>query len=269
MLPADPSGAQRRRRGEALAAALTCAAVAIALVALPDGWRLVAVPVAFAAGTIIERYRQGRRTEHLSLAETPRAWRQALTALRWRYVFAALAATIAAAGLLSLPELSPNRIRHQRDEADPGAGRAGPPALPHIKTIAGRPGRTVRAHGASFTVFHPTAEPWARSIRAQRAADRHTWVVVGVDGRNIHRRRFNPNAFAYRLRDGRRNLYAPVVGGGTGPASLARTGSLRPGESAQARLAFLVPTTAGHLTLVFEPGRDGSLQIQVPLGSRR
>ena len=69
--------------------------------------------------------------------------------------------------------------------------------------------------------------------------------------------------------DARGRLYAPVVGGGTGPASLARTGFLRPGQTAQARLAFLVPKTAGHLTLVFEPVRDGSLQVRVPLRSDR
>src|SRR5918994_1866996 len=248
MLLVDSSPAQRRRRGEELAVALACAAVAIALVVLPGDWRLLAVPLALAAGTVVERYRQGRRSQPLGLAETPRAWQRTLEALGWRYVLAALGATAAASGLLGLPEPSADRMRAQPNEAEPGASRAAAHALPAVRTQAGRPGRPVRAGGASFTVLQPTAEPWAQLIRARPAANHHVWVVVGVDGRNIKRRRVNPNALSYRLSDARGRLHAPVVGGGHGPASLASTGFLRPGETAQARLAFLVPKTAGRLT---------------------
>jgi len=269
MLLTDAPRVPRRRRGEALAVALACAAVAVALLALPGDWRLVAVPLALTAGTVVERYRQGRRAEPLGLAETPRAWQRTLVALGWRYVLAALAATAAAAGLLGLPVRNADRMSTRPMEAEPGASSADAHALPAVRALVGRPGHPLRARGASFTVLHPIARPWARSIRARPAAKPHIWVAIGVDGRNIHRRRFNPNALSYRLSDARGRLYAPVVGGGTGPASLARTGFLRPGATAQARLAFLVPKTAGHLTLVFEPVRDGSLQVRVPLRSHR
>jgi hypothetical protein len=269
MLLTDAARGQRRARREALAVALACAATAFALAALPGDWRLLAVPLALAAGTVVERYRQARRAQPLGLAETPRAWRRTLAALGWRYLLAALAATAAAAGLVGLPELNSDRMRPQPNKAEPGAGRAAELALPAVKTLAGRASHPLRAGGASFTVLYRTAQPWAQSIRARPAARHHIWVAVGIVGRNIHRRRFNPNALAYRLRDARGRLYAPLIGGGTGPASLASTGYLRPGESAQARLAFLVPKTAGHLTLAFEPLPDGSLQARVPLQSRR
>jgi hypothetical protein len=276
MLLTEPPRAKGRRHGEALAVGLVCFMVVAAAVLLPGNWRLLAVPLALVAGAMVERFRQGGRERPPTLADTPKAWKQALATAGWPYAGAALAATAAGVALLVLPAL-----RSQQPEGSARADRAGQGAavtqLPEVGVLRRRPGRAVRVRGASFTVFLPTAEDWGdmirsrragrgATIRSRRAGRGATWVVVGVNGRNLSRTRFNPNALSYRIRDDRGNRFAPVVGGGTGPASLGRTGFLERGETAQARLGFRVPRAARRMTLIFEPVPDGSVQVQVPLG---
>ena len=249
--------------------ALSCLAPVVAVALLPGDWRLLAVPLALLAGTTVERYRQGGRERPLSLTATPREWRRSIAAVGWPYALAGVAATAVAAALLGLPA-----PRDQPPEADAGgvarsSRSAAIPGLPEVKRIRYPPGRSIRAPGASFRVSLPAREPWARAIRSRDAGRRATWILVGIDARNLHRRRFNPNALAYRLADAGGNRYAPVVGGGTGPGSLRRTGFLPPGKRAQARLGFRVPRSARGLALVFEPVPDGSLQVEVPLARGR
>lgn len=93
--------------------------------------------------------------------------------------------------------------------------------------------------------------------------------MVVVNSRNIARDHFNPNRLSYRLRDSRGTLYFPDIGGGTGPFSLSDTGSLERGEVAKAELAFRVPRSRRRLSLVFEPTVHGSVQVRVPLRTRR
>jgi hypothetical protein len=265
VLLTEPPRAKGRRHGEALAAGIVCFLAVAAAVLLPGDWRLLAVALALVAGAMVERYRQGGRERPLTLADTPQAWKRALATAGWPYAGAALAATAAGVALLVLPGL-----RSQQPEGSARADRASQGAavtqLPEVRVLRRPPGRAVRVRGASFTVFLPAAEDWANEIRSRRAGSSGTWLVVGVDGRNLSRTRFNPNALSYRLRDDRGNRFAPVVGGGTGPASLGRTGFLERGETAQARLGFRVPRAARRMTLIFEPVPDGSVQVQVPLG---
>jgi hypothetical protein len=246
----------------ALAVVLACLAP-VAAVALDR--RLLAVPLALLAGATVERYRQGRRERPLTLTATPGECRRALAALGWRYAIAATATGAAALALLVLPAL-----RHRQPEpaaaAPSGAGAV--KAFPKVKLARYALRTKIRVDGAVFSVFLPAGQPWARTIRSRSPGKRAQWVLLGVDARNIRRRRFNPNALAYRLADARGNRYAPVVGGGTGPDSLRKTGFLRAGESAQARLGFRVPSTARRLALLFEPVADGSLQVEVPVLTR-
>jgi hypothetical protein len=253
-----------RNRPEALAAALAGLAP-VAAMALDR--RLLAVPLALLAGATVERYRQGRRERPLTLTATPRECRRALAALGWRYAIAATATGAAALALLVLPAL-----RHRQPEpaaAHRSAAGGGASSFPKVKLARYALRTKIRVDGAVFSVFLPAGQPWARTIRSRSPGERAQWVVLGVDARNLGRRRFNPNVLAYRLADARGNRYAPVVGGGTGPDSLRKTGSLRAGESAQARLGFRVPSTARRLALLFEPVADGSLQVEVPVPPER
>jgi hypothetical protein len=265
MLVTDVRRARGRRRWEPVAVALPCFGVLAAVTLLPGDLRLLAVPLALVAGAAIERYRQGGRERPLSLAETPRRWRLALTTVGWRYALPALAATATGVTVLALPQLGPEQRGEDATEAQGGGQRPVDAKLPNVKVLRARPNSPFRVRGASFTVSPPAAEPWAQAIRSRTAGRGATWVTVGVEGRNLARRRFNPNALSYRVRDARGNRFAPAVGGGTGPVSLGRTGFLQRGESAQARLGFRVPRSARRLRLVFEPVRDGSIQVEVPL----
>lgn len=267
MLVTDARRVRGPRRREPVFVALTCFAALAALTLLPGDLRLLAVPLALVAGTAIERFRQGGRERPLSLADTPQEWKRTLAAVGSGYALAALAATAAGVTVLALPVLEPEQPGNGASGAQPRAQRGSGPELPKVTVLRHRPDTTIRVRGAHFTVFlPPAAEPWARAVRSRKGGGGASWVVLGVEGRNLARRRFNPNALSYRLRDARGNLFAPAVGGGTGPASLARTGFLERGEAAQARLGFRVPRPVGRrLTLVFEPVRDGSLQVEVPL----
>ena len=225
----------------------------------------VAVFVAFLAGVALERHRQGRRTRPLTLAETPSAWWRTLGALGWRYALAAAAAGLAALGILGLPGPETDRVRADERASRASAALAAKAVSPSVTLLTRRAGRSFRIRGAVFRAFRAAGEPWAQSIHSKDAGRHTSWVVVGVNGRNLARPRFNPNTLPYRLKDTRGNRYAPVVAGGTGAASLAKGGSLRRGESAEARLAFRVPAYARRVTLVFEPVADGSIQVEVPL----
>lgn len=72
-------------------------------------------------------------------------------------------------------------------------------------------------------------------------------------------------ALLSRLVDGRGDAYYPETSPGSGPPSLGETGYLRRGETARARLGFLVPRRARGLSLVFEPLPSGRVQVRVPL----
>jgi hypothetical protein len=268
MLVTEPPRANGRPRGEALAVGLLCSALLAALALLPGDWRLLALPLALVAGAAIERYRQAGRKRPLSLADTPQEWRRTLGAVGWRYALPALVATAGALGVLSLPEFRSAHPGNGVGERSRGGQRSAVSQLPQVEVLRRRPGIPVRVRGASFRVFLPAAEPWAEAIRSRNAGSGASWVVLGIDGRNLARRQFNPNALSYRLRDARGNRFAPLIGGGTGPASLGRTGVLDRGETAQARLGFRVPRSARRLTLVFEPVSDGSIQVEVPLARK-
>jgi hypothetical protein len=265
MLVADVRRARGRRWQEPVAVALACFAALAAMMLLPGDLRLLAVPLALVAGAAIERHRQGRRERPLSLADTPQEWKRTLATVGWGYALAALATTAAGVAVMALPEVRSGQLGERAGDAAGGAERAAAPDFPEVKVLRGQPGTPVRVRGASFTVFLPGTVTWAQAIRSRQAGRGATWVVVGVDGHNLTRRRFNPNALSYRLKDGRGHSWAPTIGGGTGPGSLGRTGFLERGEIAHARLGFQVPRSARRLTLVFEPVRDGSIQVQVPL----
>ena len=260
----EPRRAKGRRNAEVTAVALACLAPVAAIALLPADGRILAVPLAVVAGATAERHRAGRRARPLTLAATPREWRRAVAAVGWGYALAGVTAAAAAAMLLALPALRerPPEPHAAERSAPRGAGSTSG----EVELARYALGRTIRLAGASFRVSVPAAAPWVRTIRSRSPGKHAKWVLVGVEARNRGRRRFNPNALAYRLADARGNRYAPLVGGGTGPASLSTTGFLAAGERAQARLGFRVPRAARRLALVFEPVPDGSLQVRVPLG---
>jgi hypothetical protein len=226
----------------------------------------VALTAAFLAGATVERYRQGRRKRPLGLADTPGAWAGAVReSVGLPYSLAAGLGILAALALLMLP---PGPGDHGSDEPVTrdarGVARAGQ-AAPQIQVVHRRAERRFVLRGLSFRVF-ATGDPPPNILPLRPAGGGARWVPLGVDIRNLGRRRFAPNALAYRLRDGRERSYWPETGGGTGPASLARTGRLRRGQGARMRLTFRVPHDARRLTLVFEPDAAGPLQVRVPFG---
>jgi hypothetical protein len=225
---------------------------------------LIALLLAFAAGAAVERYRQGRRERPLRLADTPSAWAHAVRhSVGEAHALAAALAVAAALALLLLPSLAgapmPDRPR------GPGLARTSA-TLPRVEVVRRDAGRAFTMRGLRLRVFRvreprPGVAPLRRAARRGRA-----WLSVGVDVRNLRRRRFVPNALAYRLGDGRGRSYWPDIGGGTGPASLAQTGHLRRGELARTRLSFRVPRGGRRLALVFEPSSASALQVRIPLG---
>jgi hypothetical protein len=72
----------------------------------------------------------------------------------------------------------------------------------------------------------------------------------------------------YRLRDERGAAFVGDFRGGTGPRSLARTGSLKRGEAALVQLGFRVPAGARGLMLVFEDRLADGTQIRVRIPAR-
>jgi hypothetical protein len=243
-----------------------CVPALTAAVLAPEQLRPVALVAAFVAGATVERYRQGRRGRPLRLAETPAAWGDAVRhSIGVAHALAAGLAAAAALGLVLLPSLS-RAPSPDRAAAARGHGQA--PAvsdLPRIEVVRPGGGRRFSVRGLSFRVFRIRQASAGVGV-AQRPAGRGLeWLQLGVDVRNVGRRRFRPNSLAYRVKDERGRAYWPDVGGGTGPATLAKTGFLERGESAQARLGLRVPRSARRLRLVFEPVPNGSLQVEVPL----
>jgi hypothetical protein len=257
----------RRMSSDVGIAVAVCSLAAVVALLAPPSLRPVAAAAAFVAGATLERYRQGRRERPLRLEDTPGAWARAVReSVGVPYALAAGLATLAALAVLALPSLSGDDAGDEpaapttRDLA-----RAGQ-ALPRIEVARRSPRRQFVVGGLSFRVF-PVDEPRKQAGTLRRPAGRgRIWLTVGVDIRNLSRRRFVPNALAYRLKDGRGRSYWPDIGGGTGPASLALTGHLGRGGLARMRLSFRVPRGERRLALVFEPGSAARLQVRVPLG---
>jgi hypothetical protein len=180
------------------------------------------------------------------------------------YALTAGLAVATALALLLLPSLSGSPSDEDRPEG-PGISRAAT-TLPRVEVVRKRAGREFTIGGLTFRVFH-VRELTAGIAPLTRPAGRgREWLSVGVDVRNVGRRRFVPSTLAYRLKDGRQRSYWPDVGGGTGPASLAESGGLEQGQLAAMRLRFRVPRDARRFALVFEPGRASARQVRVPLG---
>ena len=254
-------GATARRRPSRDAwLALCCCGPALAAIVLAPG--PVALAAAVVTGVVLERFRQGRRERPLRLADTPAAWAESVrSSMGVRHAVAAGIAAVAALAVLLLPSLAP------QPGSDRTSARAGGPAtparttFPRIEILRRSPRRAFKAGGVSFRVFR--VRPSAGGVQRQPSTGR-VWFFVAVEVRNLARRRFRPSSVAYRLKDDRGHAYSPDIGGGTGPASLARTGYLGRGEIAYARLSFRIPRAAGTLSLIFEPDPSRPLQVQVP-----
>jgi hypothetical protein len=227
---------------------------------------LIALIAAFVAGVAVERYRQGRRRAPLRLADTPRAWVDSVRhSVGEVHALAAGLAVAAALTVLLLPSFSSDptgRDRARRVGLAPAAEK-----LPELEVARKRAGREFKMRGLTFRVFR-LPDSWPGSGALGRPAGRgRAWLSVGVDVRNVGRRRFRPSTVSYRLKDGRGRSYWPEVGGGTGPASLAESGRLERGVGGAAmRLRFRVPRGARRFALVFEPGGASARQVRVPLG---
>jgi hypothetical protein len=243
-----------------LGLALVALLAALALV-LPASLRLLLLIPAFLAGAALERYRRdvGQRTP--ALRATPAAWLAAVRgAVGWPAALAA-AALVALAVVLALPH------GHKAPPSGGGSVRAaGTPApLPAVLVRHERPGAVFRAHGAAFRVYLAGDEAWAREIRLRRPGRGRHWITVGVRARNLWRARFDPTRLSYRLRDRRGAYYVGDFRGGTGPRSLAHSGTLLHGQSALVQLGFSVPARVARATLVFEDRLIDGTQIRVPL----
>jgi hypothetical protein len=255
-------GATTRRRPSRDAwLALCCCGPALAAIVLAPG--PVALAAAVVTGVVLERFRQGHRERPLRLADTPAAWVESVrSSTGVRHAAAAGIAAVAALAVLLLPSLAP---RPGSEQTLARTGGPAPPAkttLPRIEILRRSPRRAFTSAGVSFRVF--PMRPSAGGLQHHPGAGRE-WMSVGVEVRNLARRRFRPSSVAYRLKDDRGHAYSPDIGGGTGPASLARTGYLARDEIAYARLSFRIPRAAGSLSLIFEPDPSRPLQVQVPL----
>jgi hypothetical protein len=242
------------------------AVVLVALLAagallLPERWRPVLIAPAFIAGAILERARHDHPPRPPALRDTPAAWSATVrNAMGWP---AAIAATVlvAAAGVLWL-------LHGHHTTPRPSAGRVHrvrPAPLPALRVRRERLDREFRAHGASFRVDRETRALWAREILRRSAGKGHKWITIAVHARNLTRARFDPTRLTYRLRDRHGTAYVGAFRGGTGPRSLAQTGTLARGQAALVQLGFSVPRAARRLTLVFEERSIAGTQIRVPL----
>jgi len=221
--------------------------------------------LAFLAGTVLERYRQGRRRRPLGIGERPRVW---LAAARDSIgAPASIVATLAGAGallFLLMPALTPTKAPlppttiRQAVPPRPSGKRS-----PSLRVLHQRQGTAFVVAAASFRIERLMHSAGAGVDRPAA----YKPVAISVEGENLGRRNFNPNHLSYRLLDRLGNLYYPESIAGTGPASLSRTGSLEAGQAASVHLHFSVPRSAQRLTLIFEPVADGSAQVQVSLGT--
>ena len=242
------------------------AVVLVALLAagallLPERWRPLLIAPAFIAGAILERARHDHPPRPPTLRDTPAAWSATVrNAIGWPAAIAATA-LVAAAGVLLL-------LHDDRATPRPRAGRVHsvrPAALPALRVRRERLDREFRAHGAAFRVDRDTSALWALEIRRRAPGKGHKWITIAVHARNLTRARFDPTRLTYRLRDRRGTAYVGAFRGGTGPRSLAQTGTLAPGQAALVQLGFNIPRATRRLTLVFEERPIAGTQIRVPL----
>jgi hypothetical protein len=233
-------------------------------VALPAQLQLLAVAAALIAGVGLERYRQYRAPMPPPLRETPAAWRD-LIADEVGLPFAAAALLLAAAAAAVLIVSLPGKDTTTQTalvSTPPAAGT--PPQVPTRREPAGR---GFMAAGVDFRVTTGAAVATGSATQlADPGADRR-WVTAVVTTANVTRKTFDPAMLDFRLRTSHGALIYPDQHGATGPDGLAETGTLRRGQKAQVQLAFRVPSDARGLTLLFEPGKNGSRQVQVPLDS--
>jgi hypothetical protein len=262
--PHRPAPQARRVSRDAWLALAVCGpALAVAVLAPTP----VAITAALVAGATLERYRQGRRERPLRLADTPAAWADDVReSVGVRPALVAGLAALAALGVLTLPSLAVDGDSDGRSGQETSGPSHAKPTLPRIAYLRRAPHRAFKASGVRFRVFRIGRSVGGVQIQRMPASGHSRWVSVGVDIRNIARRRFRPSDIAYRLKDGRGRSYWPEIGGGTGPSSLGRTGYVGRGEIAQTRLSFRVPRSAHRLSLIFEPGSKGAVQVHVPLG---
>jgi hypothetical protein len=225
---------------------------------------LIALAAAFVAGAAVERHRQAQRAQPLRLADTPAAWAHAVRhQVGGAHALAAALAVGTALALLVLPSLSGAPSGDPDPEA-PDRSRAAE-TLPRVEVTRERADRDFTIGGLTLRVFRAFESQGIQALNRPAGRGRK-WLHVGVDVRNVGRRRFRPSTIAYRLRDGRGRSYWPDVGGGTGPASLAKSGHLERGAVAATRLRFRVPRRARGFVLVFEPRGASARQVRVPLG---
>lgn len=255
----------RRPSGGALRVAVALAALlAAAALLLPASLRLLLVPLAFAAGAVLERYRHDLPHRPPSLRSTPAAWAGAIRrSVGWP---AALLAALALAGAATVLLLRGGETERRSGPSSVRASVLPAAPAPRLSVRDERLGHKFRAHGAAFRVFVASAAAWARDIRRRPAGPGWRWVTIGVLARNLHRAGFDPTRLEYRLRDAHGASYVGDFRGGTGPPSLSRRGSLMRGQTALVQLGFRVLAHAGALTLVFEDLALGDSQIRVPLG---
>jgi hypothetical protein len=241
-----------------LAVALAALLAAAALL-LPERWWLALVGLAFVAGAVLERARHDHPPRPPALRDTPAAWSSAVRdAIGWPA--AAVASALLAAGLVLL--LDGNRAPRQGPGRVQGV-RAAP--LPSLQVRRERLDREFRARGAAFRVRREASALWAREIRRRAAGNGNKWITIAVHARNLTRPRFDPTRLTYRLRDRRGTAYVGTFRGGTGPRSLAQTGTLARGQAALVQLGFSVPRDTPRLTLIFEERPIAGTQIRVPL----
>ena len=217
------------------ALAIGAALAAASLADLPALVRVLLVVAAFGAGIAHERLAQplGR----------------GVPAVDRRSALIAAGLVAAAVAVLLIPRDDPDSDTEEPETAP--AIEVG--SLPELETRTVPLGRTFVVAGAAFRVDRMSG---ARS------------VSLTVRATNRSRRRFDPTVLRYRLADAGGRQYYPDRSAGTGPGSLAATGSLARGETAEVRLGFQVSASADGLALVFEPDQPSSIQVRIPLAAR-
>ena len=117
--------------------------------------------------------------------------------------------------------------------------------------------------GAVFNVARTATATWALDIRRRPTRNRHTWLTLAAQTRNISHDDFRPRALGYRLR----TISGVVIGPETVrvPSSItAARGVLPTGERSSVHLGFQIPNGQRGLTLEFDVTPDGP-RVRVPL----
>lgn len=176
------------------------------------------------------------------------------------HAIAALVLAAGAAAVLLVPGAGPHSLAPEQRVAAPTAGPA-----PEVAIREERADAPFAVAGVRFGVDVDPGAAWARLAARHDLGSGRRPLVVAVAVENVSRLGFDPTLVSYLLRGRNGSLQAPSRSGIVGPASLGRTGTLRPAATAQQRLVFSVPAGLRRPVLAIQPAPGRALEVRVPL----